>query len=75
MSEKNKEKGVKPQELVAGQFHEGARFDKNSPATVPPPPPGYAPNPVQTAVSEGKSVMMTQKKTDNWFGDGNQRDF
>ena len=40
-----------------------------------PPPPGYAPNPVQAAVAEGKSVMLTQKKPDNWIGDGNKRDF
>merc|ERR1712071_122009 len=48
---------------VANQnaFHAGARFGKGSPARIPPPPPGVAPNAAQFAEAMGQNVVLGQK--------------
>ena len=40
-----------------------------------PPPPGYASSEVQKASAEGQSIVMTQKKPDNWIGSSDGKDF
>jgi len=51
------------------QFDSGARFDGIASQSVPPPPPGVAPNAAQMAAAQGQQVFATQKK-DNWFTGG-----
>ena len=46
----------------SGQFDAGARFTPYAPASIPPPPPGCAPNAAQIAASQGKTVVTSQKK-------------
>ena len=36
-----------PGAVVHAQFDAGARFDRNAPPSLPPPPPGVAPTPAQ----------------------------
>ena len=51
-----------------GQFDAGARFDKNTPPSIPPPPPGVMPNAAQVA-GAGQQVVG-QKKEGFWKGTG-----
>ncbi|CBY08921.1 unnamed protein product [Oikopleura dioica] len=48
------------QVIVNGGFDAGARFNGN--ASVPPPPPGCAPNAAQVAMTQGANVQISQKK-------------
>lgn len=54
---------------VTAVFDSGARFNKNGPVTVPPPPPGYMPNQAQVAAMNGQSVHV-QKGKNNFFTGG-----
>ncbi|CAG0901020.1 unnamed protein product, partial [Cyprideis torosa] len=57
-------------------FNAGARFDKSTPANIPPPPPGIPPNAAQLAAASGANVQATQKKNDFWVkgaGGGSMR--
>jgi len=47
---------------VQATYDAGARFSANSPASIPPPPPGVAPNAAQLAAMQGQQVVMNQKK-------------
>jgi len=47
---------------VHATYDAGARFSANSPASIPPPPPGVAPNAAQLAAMQGQQVVMNQKK-------------
>lgn len=54
----------------SGLFDSGARFGPGSgQAIIPPPPPGYAPNPAQIAAMQGQPVIMDKKKN-NFFSGG-----
>lgn len=48
--------------LVLNGYDSGARFDGISQPTIPPPPPGVAPNAAQLAAASGAQVSMSQKK-------------
>lgn len=54
--------------VVKGAFDPGARFDHVSQPSIPPPPPGVAPNAAQMAAMQGHNVVGTQKKDNFWFG-------
>ncbi len=57
--------------VVQGTFDAGARFSKHAPKSIPPPPPGIAPNAQQLAVMQNKAVEMPeQKKGGFWKGSG-----
>jgi len=47
--------------FIPNAFHAGARFGKGSPARIPPPPPGVAPNAAQFAEAMGQNVVLGQK--------------
>ena len=55
-------------EFVAfqGAFNAGARFDARTRPTIPPPPPGCAPNMAQLAAMSGATVVASKKKNDKW---------
>merc|ERR1712025_445881 len=53
---------VPTQHLKSGKFDAGARFDTNTPASIPPPPPGVMPTQEQVAAMQGQGVAMQQKK-------------
>jgi len=55
---------------VGGQFDAGARFTPYAPASVPPPPPGYAPNAAQMAAAQGHTVVTSQKQGGFFKGSG-----
>lgn len=60
---------VAPQNVVVqGGFDAGARFDANTRATIPPPPPGTMLHPAQMAALQGSNVVVTQRKGDFWTG-------
>ncbi|KAG7172637.1 DAZ-associated protein 2-like [Homarus americanus] len=48
--------------LVMNGYDSGARFDGIAQPSIPPPPPGIAPNAAQLAGASGAQVSMTQKK-------------
>ncbi|XP_027236636.1 YLP motif-containing protein 1 isoform X1 [Penaeus vannamei] len=48
--------------LVLNGFESGARFDGIAQPSIPPPPPGVAPNAAQLAAASGAQVSMSQKK-------------
>ncbi|KAG0701193.1 DAZ-associated protein 2 [Chionoecetes opilio] len=48
--------------LVLNGYDSGARFDGMSQASIPPPPPGVAPNAAQLAAASGAHVGVSQKK-------------
>lgn len=55
-----------PQNIVVqGLFDADARFGNISQATIPPPPPGCAPNAAQIAMAQGHNVVGTQQ-SQNW---------
>ncbi|KAB5546483.1 hypothetical protein PDJAM_G00075190 [Pangasius djambal] len=54
--------------LVEGGFDAGARFGPGSTASIPPPPPGHAPNAAQLAAMQGANVVMTQRKSNFFMG-------
>lgn len=55
--------------LQHGVYAAGARFGPGAGAPiVPPPPPGYAPNPAQQAAMQGQHVVMTKKENDFFSG-------
>jgi len=56
--------------VVHAQFDAAARFSKNAPASIPPPPPGVQPNQAQLAAITGGTVVMTQKKSSFLNGTG-----
>ena len=58
------------QTVAAGQFDAGARFKPYAPGSVPPPPPGYAPNAAQMAAAQGQNVAVEQKKGGFFKGTG-----
>lgn len=58
-----------PVYVIPNAFDSGAQFDNNCPITVPPPPPGCAPNVAQMALMNGNSVVLNKKKS-NWFTGG-----
>ena len=60
---------VAPVAPVTAVFDSGARFNKNGPITVPPPPPGYMPTPAQAAAMNGQSVHV-QKEKNGFFSGG-----
>ncbi|KAF8566708.1 hypothetical protein P879_07629, partial [Paragonimus westermani] len=50
-------------------FDGGSRFSQQCPPTIPPPPPGYAPNPAQQLAQAGYNVQVNQSghsKTGGW---------
>jgi hypothetical protein len=49
-----------------GLFNAGARFDGTAQPTIPPPPPGCAPNAAQLAAMQGHNVVATKKKSNVW---------
>ncbi|XP_071942329.1 uncharacterized protein [Antedon mediterranea] len=51
--------------VVQGGFDAGAR----NPTSIPPPPPGYAPNHAQMAATQGQNVVVTQRQG-NWMTGG-----
>ncbi|XP_047016467.1 DAZ-associated protein 2 isoform X2 [Ictalurus punctatus] len=53
--------------LVEGGFDAGARFGPGT-ASIPPPPPGHAPNAAQLAAMQGANVVMTQRKSNFFMG-------
>ncbi|XP_064457716.1 DAZ-associated protein 2-like isoform X2 [Ornithodoros turicata] len=56
---------------VPGAFDAGARFAPGAPISIPPPPPGVAPNAAQIAAMQGNAtVVMGQKKPDLFVGKG-----
>lgn len=59
-----------PQPMVAAKFDAGARFHKNAPASIPPPPPGVMPNAAQVAAMQGQSVVMGKKEEGFLKGSG-----
>lgn len=48
--------------VIPHAFDAGARFDGIARPTVPPPPPGVAPNAAQMAAMQGQNVVLNQKK-------------
>ena len=56
--------------VAAGQFDAGARFSAYAPASIPPPPPGYAPNQAQMAAAQGQNVVTSQKQGGFFKGSG-----
>ncbi|XP_063716668.1 DAZ-associated protein 2-like [Symsagittifera roscoffensis] len=50
--------------VVNNAFDAGARFDKNSAPSIPPPPPGCYANAAQQASAQGHSVVMQQTRSD-----------
>ncbi|KAJ8035855.1 DAZ-associated protein 2 [Holothuria leucospilota] len=55
--------------VIHGGFDAGARFDGNAPPSIPPPPPGIAPNAAQMAAASGANVHITQQQGD-WMTGG-----
>ena len=55
---------------VHAQFDAGARFSAVAPPSIPPPPPGVAPNPAQLAAMKGQHVVMSQKEGGFFNGSG-----
>ncbi|XP_033124248.1 DAZ-associated protein 2-like [Anneissia japonica] len=51
--------------VVQGGFDAGAR----NPTSIPPPPPGYAPNSAQLASTQGQNVVVSQRPS-NWMTGG-----
>jgi len=56
--------------VASGQFDAGARFTPYAPASIPPPPPGCAPNAAQMAAAQGKTVVTSQKEGGFFKGSG-----
>ncbi|KAK7080733.1 DAZ associated protein 2 (dazap2) [Halocaridina rubra] len=56
--------GIQPGQnvLVLNGYDAGARFDGVAQPSIPPPPPGIAPNAAQLAASAGAQVSISQKK-------------
>lgn len=52
--------------VVQGGFDAGARFDGISKPSIPPPPPGCAPNMAQMAAFQGHNVVVTQRPSGVW---------
>ncbi|XP_069163557.1 formin-2 isoform X7 [Procambarus clarkii] len=48
--------------LIMNGYDSGARFDGIAQPSIPPPPPGIAPNAAQLAAASGTQVSMSQKK-------------
>ncbi|RWS28012.1 DAZ-associated protein-like protein [Leptotrombidium deliense] len=59
---------ARPTYVIPNAFDAGARFDVNSPPSVPPPPPGVVPNAAQLAAAQGHNVAMGQKQSDFFSG-------
>jgi len=59
-----------PSGPVHGQFDAGARFSARAPPSIPPPPPGVAPNQAQLAAMQGRQVIMGQKEGGVMSGSG-----
>lgn len=57
-----------PPPVQQARFDSGARFDGNTPARIPPPPPGVAANSAQLAAANGQGVQVSQKKAGFWSG-------
>ncbi|XP_003726155.1 DAZ-associated protein 2 isoform X2 [Strongylocentrotus purpuratus] len=55
--------------VVNGGYDAGARFNSRNPPSIPPPPPGCAPNAAQMASGTGQNVVMGQKPS-NWVTGG-----
>ncbi|XP_055957344.1 DAZ-associated protein 2-like [Patella vulgata] len=55
--------------IVPGGFDACARFNAGASLSIPPPPPGVAPNAAQMAASQGHNVFATQKSS-NWVTGG-----
>eukprot|EP00794_Sanderia_malayensis_P003303 gene3303-3788_t len=55
---------VPVQNLQPGCYDSGARFGAGNTHSIPPPPPGVAPNAAQAAASQGQPVYMTQRQAD-----------
>ncbi|XP_054751017.1 DAZ-associated protein 2-like [Lytechinus pictus] len=55
--------------VVNGGYDAGARFNSRNPPSIPPPPPGCAPNAAQMAASTGQNVVMGQRPS-NWVTGG-----
>ncbi|KAK4315650.1 hypothetical protein Pmani_013139 [Petrolisthes manimaculis] len=49
--------------LVMNGYDSGARFDGLAQPSIPPPPPGVAPNAAQLAAASGAQVGVSQKKS------------
>ena len=52
--------------VLQGAFNAGARFDARTRPSIPPPPPGVAPNMAQLAAMSGATVVASKKKNDKW---------
>ena len=57
-----------PAPVLQGAFNAGARFDARTRPSIPPPPPGVAPNMAQIAAMSGANVVASKKKNDKWGG-------
>ncbi|TGZ62229.1 hypothetical protein CRM22_007557 [Opisthorchis felineus] len=61
--------GHGPTPVQGCQFDGGARFSPQCPPTIPPPPPGYAPNAAQQLAQAGYNIQVRQSghnKTGGW---------
>jgi len=56
--------------VVRNAFDSGARFDGSTSASLPPPPPGVAPNAAQMATMQGHTVVAQQQQATFWEGSG-----
>ncbi|KAM4532166.1 DAZ-associated protein 2-like, partial [Fundulus diaphanus] len=54
--------------MVVGGFDTGSHFAAGSSVSIPPPPPGQAPNATQLTAMQGANVVMMQCKNNFFLG-------
>ena len=62
--------GMSQAGVPVGSYDAGARFTSYAPPTIPPPPPGCAPNAAQAVAASGQTVTMDKKKEGFLKGSG-----